>query len=159
MMETDFGSPTMLITCYTALGDTEGARRAARLALARTEAVLAQDRGNGGAMACGASALAVLGETDRARDWIQRALLVDPDNMGMRYNLACCLSAELQDTDAALDLLGPFLATVSNTFLQHARIDPDLDSIREHPRFKAMVAAAEARLADESKTAKPAGAD
>ena len=65
-METDFGSPTMLITCYTALGDAEGARRAARLTVARTEAVLAQDRGNGGAMGYGASALAVLGEADRA---------------------------------------------------------------------------------------------
>jgi adenylate cyclase len=153
-METDFGSPTMLITCYTALGDAEGARRAARLALVRTEAVVAQDRGNGAAMAYGASALAVLGEADRARDWIQRALLVDPDNMGMRYNLACTLSMELHDTDAALDLLGPFFATVGNTFLQHARIDPDLDSIREHPRFKAMMAAAEARLAAGAQAAK-----
>ena len=147
LMETDFGSPSMLITCYTALGDGEGARRAARLTLARTEAVLAQDRGNGAAMAYGAGALAVLGEADRARDWIQRALLVDPDNMGMRYNLACNLSMTLHDTDAALDLLGPFLATASKTFLQHARIDPDLDPLRDDPRFKAMIAAAEARLA------------
>jgi hypothetical protein len=27
------------------------------------------------------------------------------------------------------------------------KIDPDLDRVRDHPRFKAMIAAAEARLA------------
>ena len=29
----------------------------------------------------------------------------------------------------------------------HAKVDPDLDPLRDDPRFKAMVAAAEARLA------------
>jgi adenylate cyclase len=147
LMDTDFSSTRMLITCYSALGDAEGARRVARLTLARTEAVLAQDRGNGGAMAYGAAALAVLGEADRARDWIERALLVDPDNMGMRYNLACVLGAELRDIDGALDLLVRFFATAGHTFVQHANVDPDLDRVRADPRFKAMVAATEARLA------------
>jgi adenylate cyclase len=32
-------------------------------------------------------------------------------------------------------------------FLNHAKADPDLDPMRDDPRFKAMVAAAEARLA------------
>jgi adenylate cyclase len=149
-METDFGSPTMLITCYSAIGDMEGARRAARMGLARAEVVLAQDRANGAAMAYGASALAVLGEGDRARDWIQRALLIDPDNMGMRYNLACTLCIELNDGEAALDMLGPHFARAGKTMLEHAKVDPDLDPLREDPRFKAMVAEAEARLSSAS---------
>jgi hypothetical protein len=32
-------------------------------------------------------------------------------------------------------------------FLDHVRVDPDLNPIRENPRFKAMIAASEARLA------------
>jgi hypothetical protein len=35
--------------------------------------------------------------------------------------------------------------------LNHAKVDPDLDSLRDHPRFKAMMDAAEARLAAEEK--------
>ena len=31
--------------------------------------------------------------------------------------------------------------------LQHVKIDPDLDPLRDDPRFQAMIAAAEARLA------------
>ena len=31
--------------------------------------------------------------------------------------------------------------------LNHAKADPDLDPLRDDPRFKAMIAAAEARLA------------
>jgi adenylate cyclase len=147
LMETAFSTPAMLITCYAALGDMDGARRAARMTLARAETALAQDRSNGSALAYGADALAVLGEADRARDWIRRALLIDPDNMPMRYNLACGLGARLQDTDGTLGLLGPYLAQATRPELEWVKTDPDMDSLRADPRFQAMIAAAEARLA------------
>ncbi|MGH7751054.1 MAG: tetratricopeptide repeat protein, partial [Candidatus Dormibacteria bacterium] len=86
--EADFSAPAMLVTCYAAIDDAEGVRRSARAALAAVEKVVAQDRTNGHAMAFGAGALAALGEWERARDWIRRALLMDPQNMLMRYNLA-----------------------------------------------------------------------
>ena len=148
LAETEITTSGMLITCYTALGDSEAARRAARRTVVRAEAALAQDRSNGSALAYGVGALAVLGEADRARDWARRALLIDPDNLQMRYNLACALSAHLGDVDGALDLLVPYFvkATVPDA-VAYARIDPDLDPIRDDPRFKAMIVEAEARLA------------
>ena len=101
-------------------------------------------------MAYGANALAVLGEAERAKDWISRALLIDPDNMNARYNFACVLTTHLKEPDAALELLGSIFETLAIGFLNHAKADPDLDPLRDDPRFKAMVAAAEARLAGAS---------
>jgi len=146
LMDADLHSVTMLITCYTAVGNTEAGQDAARLALARTEKLLAQDPNNASGMAYGANALAILGDAERAKEWMNRALLIDPENMNARYNFACALITHLRDHDAALKLLGPVFERLGIGFLQHARADPDLDALREDPRFKAMVAAMEARL-------------
>ncbi len=147
LMETDFNSPGMLISCYTATGDTVACRRVARISLQRAEKALAQDHSNGAAMGFGVGALAAMGEVERAKDWMARALLIDPDNMNMRYNFACAASIDLKETDLAIELLGPFLATASIDFLNHVKTDPDIEPLRNDPRFKAMIAAAEERLA------------
>ncbi len=147
LMEADLNSGALLVTCYTAAGNLQAVRRVAQVTLSRTEKTLAQDPNNGAAMAYGANALAALGEAERAKDWISRALLIDPDNMNARYNFACALTTHLKDADGALDLLGPVFETLAIGFLNHAKTDPDLDPLREDPRFKAMVAAAEARFA------------
>jgi hypothetical protein len=44
-------------------------------------------------------------------------------------------------------LLDPLFERISIGLLNHAKADPDLDSVRNDPRFKTMVANAEARLA------------
>jgi len=146
LMETDLNSGSMLLTCYTAVGNVEAARRVAKITLSRTEKTLAQDPNNGTAMAYGAIALATLGEAERAKDWISRALLIDPENMNARYNFACSLTNYLKEPEAALELLGPVFETMAIAWLNHAKADPDLDPLRQDPRFKAMVASAEARL-------------
>jgi adenylate cyclase len=149
----DFGSAGMLITCYTALGNREAARQAAEITLARAEKVLTHDPNNGSAMGHGSDALAVLGQRERAKDWMGRALLIDPDNMTMRYNFVCALANHLNDKEAALEMLGPALENMGTGLINHSKIDPDFDSIRDDPRFKAMLAAAEARAASEQRPA------
>ncbi|HLY79918.1 MAG TPA: hypothetical protein VKQ70_11120, partial [Caulobacteraceae bacterium] len=145
--ETSFSAPLMLFSCYAALGDDDNARRVARITLARAEAAVAKDQNNSHAMACAVNALAVLGEAERAKDWMDRALLIDPGNKLMRYNFTCALSAHLGDSAAALDMLGPLLDEDPAFCLADAKVDPDLDGLRDDPRFQAMLNAAEARLA------------
>ncbi|MEY2540203.1 MAG: adenylate cyclase [Verrucomicrobiota bacterium] len=143
----DFASAGLLITCYTALGQEEAARRAAEVALVRVEKVLAQDPNNGSAMGHGSDALAVLGQGERAKEWMGRALLIDPENLSMRYNFACALATHLKDDEAALEMLGPAFERMNAELVHHAKVDPDLSPLREHPRYQTMLAAAEARLA------------
>jgi adenylate cyclase len=146
-MDSDFHSCSMLITCYDGEGDETAALDAAQRTLRRAEAAAAKDPANGAALAAGASSLMMLGEVERGKDWVQRALLLDPDNLSVLYNAACGLTFRNADLDGALDLLQQFLERLdSPAFLRHVDIDPDIDAVRDHPRFKSMMSAARERL-------------
>jgi adenylate cyclase len=147
LVTTDYYNPAMLMTCKVAIGDLEGAKSGARLALERAEKSLAHEPTNGSAIANGAFALALLGEPDRAREWIERGLLLDPDNLSMRYNLACTLTVALQDDEAALEVIRPYFEKVNTASqIKHTEADPDFTRIRDTPRFQEMLSGAKRRL-------------
>ena len=146
-METDWRNAAMLICCYRSTNEEAKARTAARMAVSRVEAVIAKDPTNCSAIAMGATALGAFGDQDRAREWIRRALLLDPENLLGRYNIACTLVSDLKDYEGALEALQPYFErTSSTTEIRHVEVDPDLEPIRSDPRFQEMLASAKQRL-------------
>ena len=150
--EMDFWAAGMVLQCYRAKGDFEGEKAAAKRALARVEKVIAAEPEHGTALSFGVTALVTLGETERAKEWSERALLLDPDNMNLRYNLGCSM-IQIGEFEAGLDLLEVVFQRAQPQGFQWMTNDSDLDPIKDMPRFKTLVAAAEARLAAAS--AKP----
>ena len=146
IMDTDVHAWSMLVTCYRALGKEAEKREAAEMSVAMAEQVLAKDPSNGAAMSFGANGLAALCKTDRAKEWMERAMLIDSDNANMRYNFACMLAAQLGDKDGALRLLQRNFTNISTQQLKVAETDPDLDSLRDDSRYVNMVARAKSRL-------------
>ena len=135
----------MVIQAYSGLGDRDNALAAARRSLARCEKILAVEPDHSGALAFFVVALADLGEAERAREWTRRAVLFDPDNTRLHYNLACAM-AMLEDADAACDLLESVVDKVPSAWLLWMDADNNLDPIRANPRYVALLARGHARI-------------
>lgn len=146
LMENDYRSAGMMLSCAAGLGDSEAVDRAAQIVIERAERVIAADRSNASALAYGANALAALGELERAKEWMRRAMLIDPDNHVMCYNLACLATKRLNDPEAALKLIRPFIEKANAYQLKHIENDPDMVKLRPDARLQAMIDAARKRL-------------
>ena len=133
---------------YEELGDTKGSIAAARECLSRVEKALEAEQDNSAALAFGVGALVRLGELDRARDWAELVLLLDPDNMNAVYNTSCGM-AKAGEADVALDLLSQVLSRMGLEGLLWIREDTDWAGLHDHPRFLALMDEAERRLAVE----------
>jgi adenylate cyclase len=152
LAESDFHSRGMMSSLYLATGDLERARECAVKVIKQVEAALARNPDNGAALAFGVLSFAAVGNLERAREWIERALLLDPDNMYMRYNLAWPVLTFFKDKEEALQLLAPALEQGGKTLVSLAAADRNLDALRDDPRFQQMLEKAKARVGAGPKT-------
>lgn len=146
LAESDFHSRGMLSALYLAQGNVAGARACAAKLIGPVEAALVRNPDNGAALAYGVLSFAASGNLERASEWIDRALLLDPDNMYMRYNLAWPVLAFFNDKEQALELLEPALAKGGRNLVSLAAADRNLDGLRDDPKFQRMLEEAKARV-------------
>ena len=139
LMDGDYHAWAMLVMCCQALNDCEMVKHGATKMVSEAQRALQQDPSNGAALGIIAGGYAILGDRERAREWIDRAMLIDPDNINMRYNFACVLAGYVGDKDEALHLLDGALAFSNVTQLKIAETDPDLDPLRDDPRFQKII--------------------
>ncbi|MCP5090470.1 MAG: adenylate/guanylate cyclase domain-containing protein [Gammaproteobacteria bacterium] len=129
----DYESPFLASQAYAKEDDKSNRRRFARIGLKRAEKILEDYPDNQRAYYLGAHGLGVLGEKDRAYEWIERALALDPNDLATQYNSAC-FYATVGEIEKALDCLEN--SVISRTWIEN---DSDLDSVRDHPRYQAVL--------------------
>lgn len=144
-INTEFVAASFAAQAYEDMGDISGGKAASKRALARIEKIIAAEPDHGRALGYGAGLLAQLGEAERAKEWIMRGRLLDPDNTILHFNFVCAL-ARLRETDAALELLDNVIDKASMGWLIWLEKDTDLDPIRNDPRFAQIVTKAKERF-------------
>ncbi len=90
------------------------------------------------ALYLGAGALIEFGERERVLEWASRALAIDPEDPAILYNVACSYSLAGK-VEEAIDCLEKALKT-GMAHKEWIEYDADLDSLRSHPRFQALLA-------------------
>ncbi|MGD2217389.1 MAG: tetratricopeptide repeat protein [Gemmatimonadales bacterium] len=78
-----------------------------------------------------------LGRLEEGLHWAEQALAIDPEDAGVRYNVACLYALE-GEVDRAMDCLEDAIRVGfgNRGWIEQ---DPDLASIREHPRFQRLL--------------------
>jgi TolB-like protein/Flp pilus assembly protein TadD len=121
---------------YTALGRDADAEEGYRRALRATEDHLTLNPDDARALTMGAVAWCRIGQRAKGLEWAERALAAEPEDAGVRYNVACLYALE-GESDKAIACLE---AAVQAGFAHKDWVDndPDLDSLRDDPRFKTL---------------------
>jgi TolB-like protein len=133
----DYQSPLLIAQVYGDLerpGDAEAARRKG---IAIVEDQLRIHPGDVRALYMGANGLAALGETQRALEWANLALVVEPREPMVLYNVGCVLSL-CGKHEEAIDCLEKAArgGLAQKGWFEH---DGDLHPLRSHSRFQALM--------------------
>ena len=134
----DCQAPILLQQVLRAMGRREEAAKYAQLGLKRAEEQLRQHPESSRPAQLGAGALASLGETERAKRWMERALAIDPDDTQLQYNAACTWT-QLGEYDRAFDLLEVWTQHVGGITKVWFQRDPDLEPLRNLPRYQRLL--------------------
>jgi len=133
----DYQARLLAALALEGMGDTAAARSVYQRALHVIEHQLDYNPEDTRALSLGSGCLARLGDPERSREWAQRAVAIDPEDAVILYAVAC-VYAILESRDEALDYLEQAVAAGFGNF-GWIENDPDMDSIRDHPRYLAIL--------------------
>jgi len=131
----DYQSVCLLIQIFRSLGREQDSKAAAQKGVKLAERELMLHAEDPRPAILGTAALIQLGEIDRAKEWLTRALALDPDDVLTQYNAACVYTA-LGEVDRAFDLLERSLSRAGPEIRQWIKHDSDFDPLRNHPRYQ-----------------------
>jgi adenylate cyclase len=145
----DFRAWDQLRAVYVSLGRHGEAEEAARECLKRIECEIDKHPDEPILLCYGATLLADLGDEERGAEWTARAAALAGDDLRVLYNLACCY-AKLGMPDPAIDCLerqssgSPLYLGLVAAWMKQ---DSDLDPLRSHPRYVALMQRIDAQVA------------
>jgi adenylate cyclase len=134
----DYASVCILVQFYNSLGRKQDAKEAARRGAKLAERQLTLHPDDAKAAELGSGSLIEIGEFDRAREWIARALSIEPDNPVTHYNAACGY-AMLGDIDKAFELLERGILVGGPEWGRWVQHDSMLDPVRHDPRYPVLL--------------------
>ena len=137
MRREDFESPQFVAQSLRKLGRYEEARIVNLEAVRRVERTVELNPMNSRALSLGTGPLYADCQHARALEWARRAEKIAPDDMAVLINGAL-LRARLDMKDEALDMLERVFGQGRGK-KEWIEQDPDYDSLRDDPRFKAMI--------------------
>jgi TolB-like protein len=133
----DYQSPTLVAQIYGDLGQTEKAMAAHRRGFRKAEETLRLHPDDTRARYMGANALLTLGDRERGLEWARAAIAQEPDEPMVLYNVGCIFSLA-GETEKAINVLERAVdrGLTQRGWFEH---DSNLDPLRDHPRFQALL--------------------
>ena len=133
----DYQVPLLLPQVYRSLHRPEDEAAMNRLGLEKAQRHLELNPDDVRALYLCGGTLARMGDMEGGLKLVERAVALQPDEVGVLYN-AACIYATLERRDEALTYLERAVRNGYN-HLAWLETDSDFDSLRDDPRFKALV--------------------
>ncbi len=134
----DYQAPLLVCQVYDVQGMRDQARRSRLRGVRLAERHLRLHPDDTRALYFAANAMVALGDIDRGLEWTRRAVEMEPDDSMLLYNVGCIqsLAGRIEDAIDSLERAARQGLRVEAWY----RMDSNLDPLRGHPRFEALLA-------------------
>ena len=133
----DYQVPLLVAQIYDDLERPEEATASRRRGVQAAKRRLDHHPKEARALYMGANALVCLGESERGVSWAERALEIEPNEPMVLYNVGCVYSLA-GEPDRALECIEKAVRN-RPAYVDWIRHDSNLDPLRDHPRFQALL--------------------